>query len=295
LILVGGDGVVQAVEDEGRTDGFGEVVAVEVGAGVPGHASEGEDWPILEAKCELSASSEHATMVRSLGGVCSMALDSLKQGVKERVRACEDWWFDTTRHVQTSGLVGRPPASKIVGELRDSHIYGPVRVANAHGALRDLPLGGAQDGSAGGGDYSQYTFIDMGSGKGRVLFVAAEYPFRKVIGVEFSNALHEDALANLKRYKYSGRRCGDIEAVHADARDFEFPDDNLVIYLFNPFGPEVMERMLANLESSLERHPRHVIVAMLWPDHSDVVEGRKIMRVYRKTRRHHIFEAGARP
>jgi SAM-dependent methyltransferase len=225
-----------------------------------------------------------------------MALDSLKQGLKERVRACEDWWFDTTRHVQTSGLVRRPSsASKIVGEIRDSHMYGPVRVANAHAALRDLPLGGTKDGSAGGGDYSQYTFIDMGSGKGRVLFVASEYPFRKVIGVEFSKDLHEEAVANLKRYNYSGRRCADIEPVLADAREYEFPDGNLVIYLFNPFGPEVMGRMLANLERSLERHPRHAIVVMLWPDHSDVVERMGIMRVYRKTRRHHIFEAGERP
>ncbi len=223
-----------------------------------------------------------------------MALDSVKQGVKERVRACEDWWFDTSRHVQTSGLVQRPRAAgQIVGEIRDSHMYGPVRVANAHAALRDLPLGGSQDG--GRGDYSRYTFIDVGSGKGRVLFVAAEYPFRKVMGVEFSNALHDDAVANLKRYKFSGRRCSDIEPVHADAREFEFPNDNLVIYLFNPFGPEVMERMLDNLERSLERHPRHAIVVMLWPEHSDVVERMAIMRVYRKTRRHHIFEAGARP
>jgi hypothetical protein len=128
-----------------------------------------------------------------------------------------------------------------------------------------------------------------------VLFVAAEYPFRRVIGVEFSNALHDDALANLKRYKFQGQRCANIEPVHADARDFEFPNDNLVIYLFNPFGPEVMGRMLANLESSMERHPRHVIVVMLWPDHSQVVERMAIMRVYRKTRRHHIFEAGKRP
>jgi SAM-dependent methyltransferase len=223
-----------------------------------------------------------------------MAIDSLKQGVKERVRACEDWWFDTTRHVQTSGLVARPPASKIVGELRDSNMYGPVRTANAHAALRDLPLGNTR-GGGGGGDYSQYTFIDMGSGKGRVLFVAAEYPFRKVIGVEFSNDLHDEALANLKRYNYRGRRCANIEPVHADAREFEFPDDNLVIFLFNPFGPEVMERMLANLERSLERHPRHVIVVMLWPEQSHLVEERPVMRVYRKTRRHHIFEAGARP
>jgi SAM-dependent methyltransferase len=224
-----------------------------------------------------------------------MALDSLKSGLKERVRACEDWWFDTTRHVQTSGLLHRPEASKIVGEIKDSYIYGAVRVANAHAALRDLPLGNTHDGGAPGGDYSRYTFIDMGSGKGRMLFVAAEYPFRKVMGVEFSNALHDDAMANLKRYKYPGRRCADIAPVHADAREFEFPNDNLVIYMFNPFGPEVMESMLANLEMSLERNPRHAIVVMLWPDHSDVVERMAIMRVYRKTRRHHIYEAGERP
>jgi SAM-dependent methyltransferase len=215
-----------------------------------------------------------------------MALDALKSGVKERVRACEDWWFDTSRRVQTSGLVQRPRAAgQIVGEIRDSHMYGPVRVANAHAALRDLPLT----------DYSKYTFIDVGSGKGRVLFVAAEYPFHKVMGVEFSNALHDDAVANLKRYKFPRRRCADIEPVHADAREFEFPNDNLVIYLFNPFGAEVMERMLENLERSLERHPRHAIVVMLWPEHSDVVERMAIMRVYRKTRRHHIYEAGERP
>jgi hypothetical protein len=57
----------------------------------------------------------------------------------------------------------------------------------------------------------------------------------------------------------------------------------------------VMERMLENLERSLEKHPRHAIVVMLWPEHSDVVERMGIMRVYRKTRRHHIYEAGERP
>jgi len=222
-----------------------------------------------------------------------MALESLKSGVKGGVRACEEWWFDRTRRGQTSGMVQRPRAAgQIVGEIRDSHMYGPVRVANAHAALRDLPIRTIHGGSK---NYSEYTFIDVGSGKGRVLFVAAEYPFRKVIGVEFSNALHEDAVANLKRYKFSRRRCADIEPVHADAREFEFPNDNLVIFLFNPFGAEVMERMLENLERSLEKHPRHVIVVMLWPEHSDVVERRGIMRVYQKTRRHHIYEAGERP
>lgn len=212
---------------------------------------------------------------------------SFASDLKERVRACEDWWFDTTRHVQTSGLVGLPRGKKYIGELSDNHIYGPVRTANAHKALRDLPLG-----ESFGTDYSQYTFIDVGSGMGRVLFVAAEYPFRKVIGVEFSNDLHEDAMANIKRYKHAKQRCADIESVYADAGEYEFPNENLVLYLFNPFGPEVMGRMLANLERSMERHPRHVIVVMLWPEHSDMVERMPMMRVYRKTRRHHIFQTG---
>jgi cyclopropane fatty-acyl-phospholipid synthase-like methyltransferase len=189
--------------------------------------------------------------------------------------------------VKTAGNAPKPEASRIVGEIRDSYIYAPVRAANAHAALRDLPIGGS-----GETDYSQYTFVDVGSGKGRMLFVAAEYPFRKVIGVEFSNDLHEEAVANIKRYKYPGQRCADIESIHADAAEFEFPDENLVIYMFNPFGPEVMGRMLANLERSIERHPRHVLVVMLWPEHSDLVAQMRGTRVYRQTRRHHIYQLG---
>jgi SAM-dependent methyltransferase len=200
--------------------------------------------------------------------------------VKGRVRACEEWWFDATRRVKTAGDAGAPEASGIVGEIRDSHIYAPVRVANAHAALRDLPIE----------DYSQYTFVDVGSGKGRMLFVAAEYPFRKVIGVEFATDLHELALKNIGRYRYAGQRCREIASVHADAAEFAFPDGNLVVYLFNPFGPEVMGRMLANLERSIERQPRHVLVVMLWPENAEMVAGMRGMGVYRQTRRHHIYQ-----
>ena len=200
--------------------------------------------------------------------------------IRSYVRAIEEWWFDTTRHVRTAGDVAMPDAAKVVGEIRDSEMYVPVRVTNAHAALRDLPCG----------DLSEYTFIDMGSGKGRMLFVAAEYPFRRVMGVEFSGDLHEQALANIGTYKHRRQRCRDIESVHADAAAFEFPDEKLVIYMFNPFGPEVMRAMLANLERSLERSPRHVVVVMLWPERADVVAGMPWMREYRKTRRYHVYQ-----
>jgi SAM-dependent methyltransferase len=166
-----------------------------------------------------------------------------------------------------------------VGELR-GNIYGPVRAANAHAALRDLPIR----------DFSQYTFLDIGSGKGRVLFIAAEYPFRRIIGVEYATDMHELALENLRRYKHRKQRCADIQSVSANAAEFEFPNENLVLYLFNPFGPEIMQRMLANLQRSLESDPRHVVIVMLWPEQSSVVEQMPAMHVYKKTRRYHIYQ-----
>jgi SAM-dependent methyltransferase len=200
--------------------------------------------------------------------------------IRSYVRSVEEWWFDATRRVKTSGNAAAPTAAKVVGAIRDSEIYVPVRAANAHAALRDLPVS----------DYSQYTFIDVGSGKGRMLFVAAEYPFRKVQGVEFAVDLHEQALANIGRYKHRRQRCGEIESVNADAAEFEFPHENLVLYLFNPFGPEVLGRMLANLRQSIERCPRHVVVLLLWPENSELVAKMDGMREYKKTRRYHIYQ-----
>ncbi len=33
-------------------------------------------------------------------------------------------------------------------------------------------------------EFNQFTFIDLGSGKGRTLLMASDFPFRKILGVE---------------------------------------------------------------------------------------------------------------
>lgn len=72
---------------------------------------------------------------------------------------------------------------------------------------------------------SETTFVDVGSGKGRVLIVAAMYPFKRIIGVEYSPALVRICLDNLRRVGAS-EKC---EVVGADAADYEFPDGNLLV------------------------------------------------------------------
>ncbi|CAN5569989.1 hypothetical protein BH10ACI4_BH10ACI4_13560 [soil metagenome] len=201
-------------------------------------------------------------------------------GLRSLVRDVEEWWFDTTRRVRTAGDSPVPDAKLVVGEKRDSQMYAPVRTANARAALRELPLR----------DHSEYTFIDVGSGKGRMLFVAAEYPFRKVLGVEYSTELQEVAETNLASYRHSSQRCKNLASIYANAAEFEFPEGNLVLYMFNPFGPEVLSRMLANLSRSLEERPRHVIMVLLWPENAALVEAMPGMTVFQKTRRHHIYQ-----
>ena len=44
-----------------------------------------------------------------------------------------------------------------------------------------------------------FTFIDLGCGKGRVLLMASDYPFKKIIGVEFMPELHRAAQKNIAR------------------------------------------------------------------------------------------------
>jgi len=201
------------------------------------------------------------------------------------VRAVEDWWFDITRHVETAGNARKPPASDVVGEVRDSYIYAPVPARNARAVLRDLPVK----------DFSEYTFVDLGSGKGKMLFVAAEYPFRRVVGVEFAIALHQLAQRNIARFRPRRRPSPVLESVLANAAEYDFPAGKLVVYLFNPFGPDILGRVLDNLERSLEREPRHVAVVMLWPEHSGVAARRPWLQESRKTRRSHIFETAGPP
>ena len=108
--------------------------------------------------------------------------------------------------------------------------------------------------------FDQFTFVDLGSGKGRTLLLASEYPFRRVVGVELLPALHRVAQENLASYKSEAQKCFALEAVCCDATDFSFPAEPMVLYLFNPLPESGLRRVMANLERSLRAHPRAVYV-----------------------------------
>lgn len=111
-----------------------------------------------------------------------------------------------------------------------------------------------------GGDLREFTFIDLGSGKGRTLLMASDYPFHHILGVELLPALHEIAKENLRQYKSESQKCFALEAICADATEWPFPAEPALLYLFNPFPEAGLRRVIANLERSMRIKPRAVYV-----------------------------------
>lgn len=114
-------------------------------------------------------------------------------------------------------------------------------------------------------EFSRYVFVDYGSGKGRVLFLASNYPFQRIIGVEFSRELHQVTKKNIISYTSPAQRCFQIASVCCNAAEFMPPNDPLVCYFYNPFSEFVLQQVVSNLESSLKTKPRPAYILYLEP------------------------------
>ena len=112
------------------------------------------------------------------------------------------------------------------------------------------------------------TFVDVGSGMGRVVLMAARRPFRRIIGVERSEEFNEVARSNIARNRHR-LLCDDIEFLSVDAQQWEVPDDVTVVYLYCPFPSPIFERLVENLIASIDRAPRHVRVIYTFSTRED--------------------------
>jgi hypothetical protein len=84
-------------------------------------------------------------------------------------------------------------------------------------------------------DYSRYTFVDYGAGKGKAMFVAADYPFERVVGIEYAPHLHEIARQNCESFQSATQKCFRLEAVCGDALNYQLPPGPVVCFMCNPF------------------------------------------------------------
>jgi hypothetical protein len=138
-------------------------------------------------------------------------------------------------------------------------------------------------------NFADFIFIDLGSGKGRTLLMASNYPFRRIAGVELLPALHAIAKENLACYKSDSQKCFVLESICGNATAVALPDEPLVIYLFNPFPEAGLRRFLANLRESLTAKPRATYVLYHNPQLEHVLAESGFLSKIDSTHQYSIF------
>jgi SAM-dependent methyltransferase len=99
-------------------------------------------------------------------------------------------------------------------------------------------------------------FVDVGSGKARVVLLAAMRGFRAVHGVELSPVLDAIARVNLERVRGAGALVSPVELALGDATDLAVPAGPVILYLYHPFGAAIAARVIDRVVASLAAMPR---------------------------------------
>lgn len=105
-----------------------------------------------------------------------------------------DHAFDETYGTRTTGHINRRKLGIKSDNLQLAHAYAPIRPAEFAAVMDMVEV-----------DFESSVFVDFGSGMGRALLLASDYPFRRIVGVEISPLLHEIALGNIEVYSSSSR------------------------------------------------------------------------------------------
>jgi SAM-dependent methyltransferase len=164
--------------------------------------------------------------------------------------------WDRKYGVDTSGQI----------DLIDIDVVGPNR-DSGYASVSTSPSAYAFLSAHFPADWKEFTFVDVGCGKGRVLMLAALQGFETIIGIEFAPLICQIAEQNLAGFSARGPCKWSI--VNADATAVDLPSDvPLLIYCFNPFKAEIWERFVPVLlkASGAHKKPMCLVVTGTIPE-----------------------------
>ena len=182
---------------------------------------------------------------RGLMNTCSM-------GYKE-------WQKERELGIRTFGARAPDELSIEADSKLGGHLYQPTSSVIFEKAMNALPF-----------NFSDKVFLDIGSGKGRALVLAAEAGFRKVIGVEYAAELNDIAHTNIEKVR-SRFPNTEFSLQEGDALTYDIPQEVDVIYLFNPFDEEAVRGLLKQLKSAFSA-PKEIYLIYVHPVHCSVLE-----------------------
>ena len=185
--------------------------------------------------------------------------------------------FDERYGVETGGLIWSESLDAVGGRGKGSEYW-----ATGYYGIAPSVLWQALDRLA--LEWERFTFVDVGSGKGRALMLALRYPFRAALGVELSADLTRVAEGNLERFRADWRLPVPVEVKAGDATQMELPGGPLLLYLYHPFAAPVMDVLLERVRASLGSEPREVYLLYMNPELDARMSGMPFLeRVWRES------------
>lgn len=162
----------------------------------------------------------------------------------------------------------------------EAHDYEPSPYGVLIDALLSIPI-----------EPADFTFVDVGCGKGRVLAEALQHGFARVIGLEASTRLAAVAQENLQKLEDRDR----AEVWVGDASAAALPDEPLVVYLFNPFGRAAHDRFARRVEERIQRSAEALWVVHYLPEHKDAWRSAPSLRAVDDEARRMILRGSKEP
>lgn len=204
--------------------------------------------------------------------------------MKRIVSAARCRWWDWRHGVHTCGDVN-PQLEDVSVSARDSFSHATLYMPT-HPKLvyRILHLLNPEPG--------RYDFVDFGSGKGRVLLIASQFPFCQVIGVEFDQRLHAIAQENIRRFA-GPRQCHQVQSICMDAANYEPLARDTIYFLFFPFKHKVMQTVLAHLRESIASAARDCFVVYVNPELAFMIDETGVFVPHYQDQYCRIWRAGA--
>jgi hypothetical protein len=111
--------------------------------------------------------------------------------------------------------------------------------------------------------------VDFGSGKGRIMVVAAHYGFQQITGIDFAPALCNMARKNIENIRENYPKVR-FDILCEDAVNYEIKLNDSIFFFFNPFDEIVMLRVVKNILQSVRQHPRKIYVVYLNPVEKEI-------------------------
>ncbi len=162
---------------------------------------------------------------------------------------------NTQTHIEVEDL-------GIVDEPRRQAVhYEASALPKLHRAFKNLNI-----------DEEEYTFIDVGSGKGLVVIETAKRNFREVVGLEISALAHRISEQNVSTASSRAKLKSPIKLLNINALDYDYPAVKQVVYLYNPFGELFISKLFGVLRHRLLEGSTDIVVAYVNPVCLDTVE-----------------------